>query len=227
MRKRQAADRHPIVEVVRDYPRSLFLGCGSKFAESVTFTSFAVLVTAYATSRGVTRPVMISASLIAIMLELVTLPIFGALSDRFGRKPVYLFGAVCVMLATFPAFALIYYRMDGYIWIGLVVALALGHSAMYGPQAAFYAELFPTKIRASGVSFVQQIGALVGSVGTLAAGWLLQIANGAPWALSAYIAAGCVITIICTAALPETAPSRLGTRRDMFSDLDGPLPAAA
>jgi MFS family permease len=217
MRKRRAADRHPLAEVLRDHPRPLALGCGSKFAESIAFTSFAVLITAYAASRGVSRETMTTATLVAILVELVALPTFGALSDRVGRKPVYLFGAFCVLLATFPTFAFVYYRMDGLIWVGLVAALAVGHAAMYGPQAAYYAELFPTRIRASGVSFIQQIGALIGSVGTLAAGWLLQVAHGAPWALCGYIGLGCLITMACTAALPETAP-RLERARDLVSD---------
>ena len=216
MRKRRAEDAHPVVEVVRKYPRLLLFGCGSKFAESVTFTSFAVLIVAYATSRGVSRPTMTTASLIAILLELVTLPIFGALSDRIGRRPVYIFGAVCVLLATFPAFAAVFYRADDLIWIAVAAALAMGHSAMYAPQAAFYSEFFPTPVRASGVSFIQQIGALIGSVGTLGAGWLLEVGHGAPWALATFIAGACVITIIATAILPETAP-RLGKWKDLVS----------
>ncbi|WP_230983154.1 MFS transporter [Inquilinus limosus] len=222
MRKRRAEDSHPLVEVVRTQKRELVLGCGSKLAESIAFTSFAVLIAAYAASRGVDRPTMTTAMLIAILIELVTLPLFGLLSDRIGRKPVYLFGAACVLIATFPVFGLVYARMDGLIWLGLVAALALGHSAMYGPQAAFYSELFPTKVRASGVSFVQQIGALIGSAGTLAAGWLLEIGDGTPWYLCAYIALGCVITLICAAKLPETAP-RLSRREDLI----GGAPAAA
>jgi len=221
MRKRRAEDSHPLVEVLRNHRRSLVLGCGSKLAESIAFTAFAVLIGAYATSRGVDRPTMTTAMLVAILLELVTLPLFGALSDRIGRKPVYLFGAACVLIATFPVFGLVYARMDGLVWLGLVAALAIGHSAMYGPQAAFYSELFPTKVRASGVSFVQQIGALIGSAGTLAAGWLLEVGDGTPWYLCAYIALGCVITLLCARALPETAP-RLSRSEDLIG-----APAAA
>ncbi|WP_245464187.1 hypothetical protein [Rhizobium sp. NXC24] len=73
-------------------------------------------------------------------------------------------------------------------------------------------------MRASGVSFIQQIGALIGSVGTLAAGWLLALLNGAPWALAGFIALGCAITIACIAALPETAP-RLGRWKDLVDSL--------
>jgi len=211
MRQRRADDAHPLVELVREHPRSLVKGCGSKLAESIAFTAFAVLLTAYGTSRGVPRPTMTTATLIAILLELVTLPLFGALSDRIGRRPVYLFGAFCVLAATFPVFGMVYARADGVLWIGLAAALALGHAAMYGPQAAMYSEMFPTRIRASGVSFVQQIGALIGSAGTLAAGWLLEVGDGTPWYLCAYIALGCVITLVCTWALPETAPRVSGT----------------
>jgi MHS family shikimate/dehydroshikimate transporter-like MFS transporter len=78
---------------------------------------------------------------------------------------------------------------------------------MYGPQAAFFSELFPTSIRAGGVSFVQQIGALIGSVGALAAGWLLQLGSGAPWYLCAYVILTCCLTIACTWALDE--PDRM------------------
>jgi hypothetical protein len=81
---------------------------------------------------------------------------------------------------------------------------------MYGPQAAFFSELFPTRVRASGISFVQQIGALIGSVGTLGAGWLLALGGGAPWLLAGYIAFIALITLGCTAALRETAVRRLG-----------------
>nr|WP_294505561.1 hypothetical protein [uncultured Rhodopila sp.] len=84
--------------------------------------------------------------------------------------------------------------------------LSVGHGAMYGPQAAFFAELFPTRLRATGISFVQQIGALIGSVGGLAAGWLLVLGDGTPWLLAGYVVFVGVITLACTFLLPETAP---------------------
>jgi MFS family permease len=208
LRQKEQQNRSPLGTLIKTHRRQLLLGCGAKLAESTVFTTFAVLIVAYATSRGVPRPVMTQATLIAILAELVALPLCGALADRYGRRPIYLFGAlVCLVLAA-PVFGFAYYRQDSLIWIGLVGVLSIGHAAMYGPQASFFAELFPTGVRASGISFVQQIGALIGSVGGLAAGSLLQLDAGKPWWLVGYVMVLSVITILSVLALPETAPRR-------------------
>ena len=208
LRQKEQQNRHPLGTLIKTHRRQLLLGCGAKLAESTVFTTFAVLIVAYATSRGVPRPVMTQATLIAILAELVALPLCGALADRYGRRPIYLFGALVCLLLAAPVFGFAYYRQDSLIWIGLVGVLSIGHAAMYGPQASFFAELFPTSVRASGISFVQQIGALIGSVGGLAAGSLLQLDAGKPWWLVGYVIALSVITILSVLALPETAPRR-------------------
>jgi len=147
---------------------------------------------------------MTTAMLVAILLELVTLPLFGALSDRIGRKPVYLFGAACVLIATFPVFGLVYARMDGLVWIGLVAALALGHSAMYGPQAAFITELFPTRIRYSGVSLAYQLTAIfAGSLAPIIALALYQ-EYGSWLPVAIYVGVACVISGVSALLARET-----------------------
>lgn len=206
-REHRKGASHPLGELLRTHPRQVVLGCGAKIAESTVFTTFAVIIVAYATSRGIPRPTMTTATLIAILLELPTLLLFGAWSDKIGRRTVYVMGALVSAVLTIPTFALVYANDVGYLWLAFVGMLAIGHSAMYGPQAAFFSELFPTAIRASGVSFVQQIGALIGSVGALAAGWLLQLGSGTPWYLCAYVILTCCITIACTWALAE--PDRM------------------
>ena len=208
LRRSERQNRSPLGTLLRTHRRQLLLGCGAKLAESTVFTTFAVLIVAYATSRGVPRPIMTQATLIAILAELVALPLCGALADRFGRRPIYLVGAALCLALAAPVFSLAYYRLDSLIWIGLIGVLSIGHAAMYGPQAAFFAELFPTGVRASGISFVQQIGALLGSVGGLAAGWLLQLDQGRPWWLVTYVAVLSAVTILSVLSLPETAPNR-------------------
>jgi MFS transporter, MHS family, shikimate and dehydroshikimate transport protein len=203
---------HPLRVAFTTHGRALLLGCGAKLLESTVFTTYAVLITAYAVSRGIPKPVMTTATLVAIVIELGMIPLFGALSDRIGRRPIYLGGALLNAVLAFPMFWLIYTDRQSLIWLGLVGVIALGHSAMYGPQAAFFAELFPTRLRATGISFVQQIGALIGSVGGLAAGWLLAFGDGTPWLLAGYVVFIGLVTLGCTLLLPETAPRANGVR---------------
>jgi MHS family shikimate/dehydroshikimate transporter-like MFS transporter len=211
--KREAHhEPHPLRAAFAMHSRRLLLGCGAKLLESTVFTTYAVLLTAYAVSRGISKPVMTTATLVAIVIELGMIPLFGALSDRVGRRPVYLGGALLNVVLAFPVFWLVYTNRQSLIWLGLVGVIALGHSAMYGPQAAFFAELFPTRFRATGISFVQQIGALIGSVGGLAAGWLLAFGDGTPWLLAGYVVFIGLVTLSCTLLLPETAPRASSVR---------------
>jgi MHS family shikimate/dehydroshikimate transporter-like MFS transporter len=211
--KREAHhEPHPLRAAFAMHSRRLLLGCGAKLLESTVFTTYAVLLTAYAVSRGISKPVMTTATLVAIVIELGMIPLFGALSDRVGRRPVYLGGALLNVVLAFPVFWLVYTNRQSLIWLGLVGVIALGHSAMYGPQAAFFAELFPTRLRATGISFVQQIGALIGSVGGLAAGWLLAFGDGTPWLLAGYVVFIGLVTLSCTLLLPETAPRASSVR---------------
>ena len=205
-------ERHPLKAMLAQHPRTVLVSMGAKLAEATVFNTYAVVYTAYAVSHGITRGTMTQATLIAIVLELITLPLFGLLSDRWGRKPVYALGCALGLLGAFPSFYVIYGGLTGAIPAALIVMLALSHSLMYAPQASFFSELFPIGVRASGLSFVVQIGSMIGSVGSLAAGWLLTLGGGGGvWLLAGYITAIAALSLICTFALPETAPARTGS----------------
>jgi MFS family permease len=108
-------------------------------------------VLSYVTAElGLSENVGLVGVLIAATIGLVTVPLFAALSDRVGRRPLYLFGSVFLLLFSFPFFWLLNTGTTVLIWLAIVLAINLGHDAMYGPQAAYFSELFGTLVRYSG-----------------------------------------------------------------------------
>ena len=147
----------PILEVFRRYPREVLTAMGARFAENVSYYIFTIVITTYATKRlGLPSSTVLGAVLIGAAVHLVTIPVWGALSDRFGRRPVYLLGAAGVGIWAFAFIALVNTRSFPMLVLAVVGGL-LFHGAMYGPQAAFLSELFGTKVRYSGVSIGYQL----------------------------------------------------------------------
>jgi Na+/melibiose symporter-like transporter len=145
VREQHAEDSRPVVDVVRKNSRQILFGFGAKLAEAAIFTIYAVVVVAYAVNRGIPKTAIANAILIAVSIALFTLPLFGAISNRVGRSSVYLGGALVQLLMAFPFFM----RAKR---LAFVLVISIGHAGMYGPQAAFFSELFTTSLRASGVS---------------------------------------------------------------------------
>jgi MFS family permease len=196
----------PIVEAIRMYPKNILLAMGARFAENGFFYIYATFVLAYATqSLGLARQDMLNGVLIAAAIETFTIPAFGALSDRVGRRPVYIFGAVFSALMSFPLFMLLATKDAHLAWIAIVLGLAVGHAAMYGPQASFLAELFGTKVRYSGVSLGYNLASIfAGALSPLIATGLLAAYAPATWPVSAYMIALALITIVSVYFATET-----------------------
>jgi MHS family shikimate/dehydroshikimate transporter-like MFS transporter len=137
--------RMPIIDAIRMYPKNILLAMGARFAENGFFYIYATFVLAYATQAlGMNRQDILNGVLIAAFIETFTIPAFGAISDKLGRRPVYIFGAVFSALMSFPLFTLLGTKTPQLGWIAIVLGLAVGHAAMYGPQASFLSELFGT-----------------------------------------------------------------------------------
>jgi len=180
---------------------------GARLAENAAFYLYSVFVLAYATlpKVGFSRQSVLMAVSIAAAIELFTIPAFGALSDRFGRRPVYLFGALFAGAFAFPYFWLIETSNTALMVLSVVLALVLGHAAMYGPQASFFSELFGTRTRYSGASLGYQLSSVIaGGLSPIIATLLLK-RTGSSWPISLFIMGMATITAISVWLASETA----------------------
>ena len=200
------AVRQPIVEVLRTYPKQVLLAMGARFAENGAFYVFSVFVLTYATQHAmIDRQIVQYGILIGSAVELVAIPLFGALSDRVGRRPVYLFGAVMTAVVAFPLFAALDNGDPVTIAIALTAAFTLSHAAMYAPQAAFMSELFHARVRYSGASLGAQLASVFAGGLAPFIGTALLTAGYGRGAVALYVIALAVVTIGAVLAAVETA----------------------
>jgi MFS transporter, MHS family, shikimate and dehydroshikimate transport protein len=204
--------RLPVVEVLRRQPRSVLITTGLRFSQIGLF----VLLTTYSLtylqdSFGKGSGTGLIAVSISSAVGFISTPGWAWLSDRIGRRPPYLFGA----LAGVVALALFFVAAGSHSAIAVVVSIVFGinivHDAMYGPQAAWFAELFDTRVRYSGSSLGYAIGAvLAGGFSPLIAAALLAAGGGSPWLIVAYFAVLAAITTVAAWVAPETRSEEIG-----------------
>ena len=164
MKEKQREARVPFLELWRAHPKNVLLGLGARYIEGVTFNIFGVFTIAYVTTAlGMPRQVALLGVIISSALMIVMLPIGGILSDRIGRRTVFGLGSILIGLLVFPSFYLMEMRSPGLIWLAIAVPFALVYPMVYGPQAALFAELFDTRVRYSGISFVYQFSGIFAS----------------------------------------------------------------
>ena len=199
----------PLVEVLKRHPKELLIAMGARVGTDVAFYTFTLYILTFITTNlGLPRGVGLNAVLIGSAFQIALIPFFGALSDRIGRRPVYAIGAVSAAAWSFAFFPMLSTRSTFVIVLATIVALAT-HAAMYGPQAAFIAELFSTKLRYSGASMGYQIaGVLGGGIAPLVSIWLVK-ETGTPFAVSFYVLAMVALTLVALFVAPETSRADL------------------
>jgi metabolite-proton symporter len=200
-------EKAPIVTVLTRYKREVLTAMGARIAENVSFYLLTAFSLTYLTNVvGLDSSFALNAVLIASAVHLVTIPLWGALSDRIGRRPVYLLGALGVGVWAFAFFRLLDTASFGLAVLAITVGL-LFHGAMYGPQAAFFSELFGTKARYTGVSVGAQLASLVaGAPAPLIAIALLgSFEEPNVFAVVLYVVVCAVVTLLAVATYGETA----------------------
>ncbi|RJQ76065.1 MFS transporter [Pseudonocardiaceae bacterium YIM PH 21723] len=202
--------RRPLAELLRTEKRRVFIGVGV----SLGFQAFIIMLTTFVVAyvEGTLRlpkGLALNAVLLGSVANMVTTPIAGAAADRWGRQRVMLTGTTCMALYAFPFFWLLDTRSPAAIYL----ALALGFAVvgfLWGPMASFFAELFPVRVRYTGVAFSFQLGAVLGGgLVPLAATALLKQSGGASWPVSVYLLLGALIALGSLLALPRVRAREL------------------
>ncbi|MCF6425362.1 MFS transporter [Amycolatopsis tucumanensis] len=201
--QRAGVRKAPVGQAIRLYWRQILQAIAAFFVVNGTFYIFISGILDYGTKTlGLDRTPMLLVVMLAGLTQVVTIPVFGALSDRLGRKRIYLTGAVAMAVAGFPMFWLI--DTGSLLWLG--VALVIGftiHASMFGCQTAMYAEMFPADVRLSGASLGFQVASvLAGGLAPMITTALVA-ASGGSWAVSLYIIAMAVVTFAGVSTIRE------------------------
>lgn len=196
-------EKTPALTVMKQYPREILLSALARMGEQAPFYIFTAFVFSYGVGTlKLSRDLLLMAVMAGSALSLVTVPLAGHLSDRFGRRRIYMLGAVLTGLYGFVYVGLLNTMSPALVFLAIVVSL-IPHDIMYGPQAALIAECFPGRLRYSGASIGYQLASVIaGGPAPLIVAWLLaQYRTG--WVIAVFILVCAVISLIATALLPD------------------------
>jgi metabolite-proton symporter len=210
-------ERAPIIEVIKKQPREIILSALLRMSEQAPFYIFTAFVFAYAVGTlHMSRDFILTAVLVASCVSFITIPLSGHISDRIGRRKMYLIGAATVGVFGFLYFGMIDTAIPSAVFIAIVLSL-IPHDMQYGPQAALIAEAFTPRLRYSGASLGYQLASIVagGPAPLIATALFATFHSG--YAIAIYIAACAVVSLISTALMPDYTGQDISKEYDDLS----------
>jgi metabolite-proton symporter len=209
--KKHESSHMPLLEVVKTYPKEVFIAMGMRMAENISYYIFTIVVISYVgTYLDTSTDLILQMLLIGAAIQFFMVPALGALSDKVGRRPLYMTGAIGVGVWSFFFFELVDSQSSGKVLLAVVVGLFL-HSLMYAPQAAFFSELFGTSVRYTGASLGYQLASIfAGALAPIIALSLLgSVEEKNTTAVAIYVCIASAITVVAVLFAKETRGSSL------------------
>jgi metabolite-proton symporter len=215
MVKMDRIERTPIIEVIRQQPREIILSALLRMAEQAPFYIFTAFVFAYGVSTlKMPRDLILAAVLVASCVSFITIPLSGHISDRIGRRRMYLIGAAATGLFGFLYFGMLDSAIPWVVFIAIVLSL-IPHDIMYGPQAALIAEAFTPRLRYSGASLGYQLASIIAGGPAPLIATALFAAYGTGYAIAIYIAACAVVSLVSAGLMPDYTGKDISAEYDL------------
>ncbi|MCU1598191.1 MAG: hypothetical protein QOE85_268 [Actinomycetota bacterium] len=207
----------PIREVLAHHRRALLVTIGLRLAQPALYSLLTVYILGYLSARRGDTTSGVTAVLIASALGLLSGPLWGYASDRFGRRRVTIFGIVGIAVVVWPLFWFLDSGPLILLPLVMIVAMNIVHDSIYGPQAAWFAEQFPLHVRYSGVSFGYQVGTILsGGLTPFIAAGLLALGGGAPWLIAGYLTLLAALSLVAALAAKDPARQQDHSTPDTF-----------
>jgi len=217
---KEKTEKAPVLEVIKRQPRQIILSALLRMSEQAPFYIFTAFIFAYAVGTlHMSRNLILGAVMVAACVSFVTIPLSGHISDKIGRRNMYLIGVVLMGLFGFLYFGMVDTAIPSAVFIAIVISL-IPHDIQYGPQAALIAESFTPRLRYSGASLGYQLASLIAGGPAPLIATALFAAYGSGYAIAIYIAACAVISLVSAALMPDY------TGKDISAEYDAHKVAA-
>jgi len=197
----------PFVTMITGYPRNILLGMGARYIDGVFFNVFAVFSIAYLVNTvHIPRTTALWAVCLSAFVMIAFIPLFGSLSDKWGRGRTYAIGSVMLALVAYPAFWALSSGDLLLIFAALIIPFGIIYAMCYGPEAALFCDLFDPRVRYTGISFVYQFSGIFSSgITPIVATYLIAADGNQPWYLCAYVVFAALISAACAIAIKGRA----------------------